>query len=151
MEDYTATATTTNQNEAGQPTLPESHSQEIPNEHQQQPLMTNQKSELQLKAAVQQQRKRQARSAHGHRRRIRTKHELDRENDNWQPSHNPDVAEDPQRFLSEDFLLVLDEHRKNCEREGKLDEAQQARKRLKELRILEEQKRRVDTDQKHVS
>jgi len=31
--------------------------------------------------------------------------------------------EDPQRFLSEDFLLVLDEHRKNCEREGKLDEA----------------------------
>lgn len=47
--------------------------------------------------------------------------------------------------------MVLDEHRKNCEREGKLDEAQQARKRLKELRILEEQKRRVDTDQKHVS
>lgn len=46
-------------------------------------------------------------------------------------------------------MLVLDEHRKNCEREGKLDEAQQARKRLKELRILEEQKRRVDTDQKH--
>ena len=44
-------------------------------------------------------------------------------------------------------MLVLDEHRKNCEREGKLDEAQQARKRLKELRILEEQKRRVDTDQ----
>jgi soluble cytochrome b562 len=41
---------------------------------------------------------------------------------------------------------VLDEHRKNCEREGKFDEAQQARKRLKELRILEEQKRRVDTD-----
>ena len=56
------------------------------------------------------------------------------------------MKEDPQRFLSEDFLLVLDEHRKNCEREGKLDEAQQARKRLKELRILEEQKRRVDTD-----
>ena len=32
-------------------------------------------------------------------------------------------AIDPQRFLSEDFLLVLDEHRKNCEREGKLEEA----------------------------
>lgn len=46
---------------------------------------------------------------------------------------------------------MLDEHRKNCEREGKLEEAQQARKRLKELRILEEQKRRVDLDQKHVS
>ena len=67
------------------------------------------------------------------------------------PKEGQDVKEDPQRFLSEDFLLVLDEHRKNCEREGKLDEAQQARKRLKELRILEEQKRRVDTDQKHVS
>lgn len=47
--------------------------------------------------------------------------------------------------------MVLDEHRKNCEREGKLDEAHQARKRLKELRILEEQKRRVETDSKHVS
>lgn len=58
--------------------------------------------------------------------------------DNWEPTNDPSVTADPQRFLSEDFLLVLDEHRKNCEREGKLDEALQARKRLKELRILEE-------------
>ena len=36
---------------------------------------------------------------------------------------NPD-APDPSRFLSEDFFQVLDEHRKNCEREGKLDEAE---------------------------
>ena len=30
-------------------------------------------------------------------------------------------AFDPNRFLSEDFLSILNEHRKNCEREGKLD------------------------------
>ena len=49
---------------------------------------------------------------------------------------------DPSRFLSEDFLAILNEHRKNCEREGKLDQATQARKRLKELRIFEEEKRK---------
>ena len=27
---------------------------------------------------------------------------------------------DPSRFISEDFLQILNEHRKNCEREGKL-------------------------------
>ena len=58
---------------------------------------------------------------------------------------------DPSRFLSEDFLQVLNEHRKNCEREGKLDQARQARKRLKELRILEENKRKEEIFEKHVS
>ena len=28
-----------------------------------------------------------------------------------------------QNFLNEDFLQVLDEHRKNCEREGRVEEA----------------------------
>jgi len=46
-----------------------------------------------------------------------------KDEENWEPIHDSAVAQDPQRFLSEDFLLVLDEHRKNCEREGKLEEA----------------------------
>lgn len=49
---------------------------------------------------------------------------------------------DPSKFLSEDFLQILNEHRKNCEREGKLVQATLARKRLKELRIFEEGKRK---------
>ena len=58
---------------------------------------------------------------------------------------------DPTRYLSEDFLQVLNEHRKNCEREGKMDQAMQARRRLKELRILEENKRKNETFERHVS
>ena len=58
---------------------------------------------------------------------------------------------DPSKFLSEDFLQILNEHRKNCEREGKLDQATLARKRLKELRIFEEQKRKDETFKRHVS
>ena len=61
------------------------------------------------------------------------------------------MKEDPQRFLSEDFLLVLDEHRKNCEREGKIDQASRARQRLKDLRIFEEKKRKEETYQRHKS
>jgi len=30
---------------------------------------------------------------------------------------------DPSKFISEDFLQILNEHRKNCEREGKLEQA----------------------------
>ena len=52
---------------------------------------------------------------------------------------------DPSKFISEDFLQILNEHRKNCEREGKLQQATLARKRLKELRIFEEQKRKEET------
>ena len=60
-------------------------------------------------------------------------------------------AFDPSKFLSEDFLSILNEHRKNCEREGKFDQATQARKRLKELRIFEEEKRKQEVFTKHVS
>ena len=56
---------------------------------------------------------------------------------------------DPSKFLSEDFLSILNEHRKNCEREGKFDQAREARKRLKELRIFEEEKTKQDTFAKH--
>ena len=58
---------------------------------------------------------------------------------------------DPSKFISEDFLQILNEHRKNCEREGKLGQATLARKRLKELRIFEEQKRKDETFNRHVS
>jgi len=37
---------------------------------------------------------------------------------------------------------VLDEHRKICEKEGKLDEAAAARKRLRELKIKNENRKR---------
>jgi len=43
----------------------------------------------------------------------------------------------------------LNEHRKNCEREGKLEQATLARKRLKELRIFEEKKRKEETYNRH--
>jgi hypothetical protein len=46
---------------------------------------------------------------------------------------------------------VLNDHRKFCEREGKLDQALLARKRLKELRVLEENKRKAEMFEKHVS
>lgn len=59
--------------------------------------------------------------------------------------------QDPAKYLSEDFLSVLDEHRKNCEREGKLEQALQARKRLKELRVLGENKKKHEVFEKHVS
>ena len=44
--------------------------------------------------------------------------------------------------VTDDFLQVLDEHRKICEKQGKLDEAQAARKRLKELKIVNENRKR---------
>jgi hypothetical protein len=37
---------------------------------------------------------------------------------------------------------VLEEHRKVCEKEGKLNEAQGARKRLRDLKILNENRKR---------
>ena len=45
-------------------------------------------------------------------------------------------------YISEDFLSVLEEHRKICEKEGKFHEAEAARKRLKELRKYEDIKKK---------
>lgn len=42
----------------------------------------------------------------------------------------------------QDFLQILEEHRKNCERQGKYVEAEIAKNRLEELRIHEENRRR---------
>ena len=66
-------------------------------------------------------------------------------------SPGPEKRFNPSQFLNEDFLAILNEHRKTCEREGKLDQATQARKRLKELRIFEEEKRKQEVFTKHVS
>ena len=52
------------------------------------------------------------------------------------------MPQDPSAFITDDFLQVLDEHRKICEKEGKLDEAAAARKRLKELKIKNENRKR---------
>jgi hypothetical protein len=52
-------------------------------------------------------------------------------------------------YISEDFLQVLEEHRKVCEKEGRFMEAQTARKRLKELRRLEEQRKREQLILRH--
>ena len=58
---------------------------------------------------------------------------------------------DPSKYISEDFLQILNEHRKNCEKEGKLEQATLACKRLKELRIFEEKQRKEKTFERHVS
>lgn len=50
-------------------------------------------------------------------------------------SHGFNGAQTGQNFLNEDFLQVLDEHRKTCEKQGDVKQAQHARKRLKQLRI----------------
>jgi cobalamin biosynthesis Mg chelatase CobN len=42
----------------------------------------------------------------------------------------------------QDFLEILEEHRKNCERQGKYVEAEIAKNRLEELRLHEENRRR---------
>ena len=46
-----------------------------------------------------------------------------------------------------DFLEILEEHRKNCERQGKYVEAEIAKNRLEELKLHEENRRRVSLRQ----
>jgi hypothetical protein len=47
-----------------------------------------------------------------------------------------------ENFINDEFLQVLEEHRKTCEREGKLSEAEVIRKRLRELKIVNENRKR---------
>ena len=42
----------------------------------------------------------------------------------------------------QDFIQILEEHRKNCERQGKYVEAEIAKNRLEELKLHEENRRR---------
>lgn len=62
-------------------------------------------------------------------------------------------ADDPEpdisHFITDDFLQVLEEHRKVCEKEGRLDEAQAARKRLRQLKIISENRKRDQLTQSH--
>ena len=46
----------------------------------------------------------------------------------------------------QDFLQILEEHRKNCERQGKYVEADIAKNRLEELKLHEENRRRVSIE-----
>lgn len=46
----------------------------------------------------------------------------------------------------QDFLEILEEHRKNCERQGKYVEAEIAKNRLDELKLHEENRRRVSVN-----
>lgn len=41
----------------------------------------------------------------------------------------------PEGSKFEDYLAVLEDHRKNCEREGNFVEADMAKKRIEELKI----------------
>lgn len=43
----------------------------------------------------------------------------------------------------QDFIQILEEHRKNCEKQGKYVEAEIAKNRLDELKIHEQNRRRV--------
>jgi hypothetical protein len=49
-----------------------------------------------------------------------------------------------------DFLEILEEHRKNCERQGKYVEAEIAKNRLDELKLHEENRRRVSYTDKSI-
>ena len=50
-----------------------------------------------------------------------------------------------------DFLEILEEHRKNCERQGKYVEAEIAKNRLEELKLHEENRRMVNSKNNFIS
>jgi len=52
------------------------------------------------------------------------------------------MAEQNEDTAVQDFLEILEEHRKNCERQGKYVEAEIAKNRLEELKLHEENRRR---------
>ena len=49
----------------------------------------------------------------------------------------------PEESAVADFLQILEEHRKNCERQGKYVEAEIAKNRLEELKLHEENRRKA--------
>eukprot|EP00960_Hanusia_phi_P047405 758388-Hanusia_phi.AAC.6 len=59
-----------------------------------------------------------------------------------QKSLDSSQALDTEESAVQDFLQILEEHRKNCERQGKYVEAEIAKNRLEELRQHEENRRR---------
>lgn len=51
----------------------------------------------------------------------------------------------------QDFMAILEEHRKNCERQGKYVEAEIAKNRLEELKLHEENRRREALRSRHIA
>ena len=51
-------------------------------------------------------------------------------------------SQGPEESAVADFLQILEEHRKNCERQGKYVEAEIAKNRLEELKMHEENRRK---------
>lgn len=52
------------------------------------------------------------------------------------------MAETAEDSAVADFLQILEEHRRNCERQGKYVEAEIAKNRLEELKVHEENRRK---------
>lgn len=61
--------------------------------------------------------------------------------------HHQNEMDPSEDTAVQDFLEILEEHRKNCERQGKYVEAEIAKNRLDELKLHEENRRRVGASQ----
>jgi uncharacterized sporulation protein YeaH/YhbH (DUF444 family) len=61
------------------------------------------------------------------------------------------MAEQNEDTAVQDFLEILEEHRKNCERQGKYVEAEIAKNRLEELKLqelqIQELQKKISEDQ----
>ena len=55
----------------------------------------------------------------------------------------------PENGKIADYLAVLEEHRRNCEREGNFVEADMAKNRIEELKIQEAQRQLEELTLKH--
>jgi hypothetical protein len=55
----------------------------------------------------------------------------------------------PENGKFEDYLAVLEEHRRNCEQEGNFVEADMAKNRIEELRVQESQRQLEQLMLKH--
>ena len=63
----------------------------------------------------------------------------------------PTSAEDGQSSAIQEFVEILEEHRKNCEQQGKYVEAEIAKNRLIELRAHEDSRQREFMKARHIS
>lgn len=65
--------------------------------------------------------------------------------------HHPPPTEDGQSSAIQEFVEILEEHRKNCEQQGKYVEAEIAKNRLIELRAHEDSRQREFMKARHIS
>mgnify|MGYP001597288502 CR=1 FL=1 len=56
------------------------------------------------------------------------------------PAKNGGSIEYPENGKYEDYLAVLEEHRRSCERDGNFVEAEMAKNRIEELKVQEAQR-----------